>query len=172
MDGNRASDSAHIMRYAYSWIVNLPLVRLVSELLGELVDLRNAGRADRMPFCLQSPRHIHRKIPVKLGAAFSDKLLALPFFAKSKVLIGHELHRSEGVMQLDAVNVLRGDPRFPVCLSCAKLCRFPARHVRSLECWQAVCAKRGSCDLDIGLLLGDDRSSSPIDGNAAIEEPY
>src|SRR2546421_2861268 len=88
---------------------DLSLVRLASQVRRHLVDVRDAGRAERVPLREQTTGDVHRNLAAECDGAAVDHLTGLAVFAQAEVLVMQDLGRREAVVQLDEIDVFRSD---------------------------------------------------------------
>src|SRR2546425_4821850 len=109
--------------------LDLPRTRLTAQLRDDLADLRRAGGADRMALGLQPARRVHGDLAAQAGPALLGGEAARARLEEAEPFGGDDLRDRETVVQLDDVDVVRPDPRLPVC------CRRRAlggRHAREV----------------------------------------
>src|SRR5439155_18014193 len=91
-----------------------PLVRLPGELPHELGALREPGRAERVTLREEAARRIHHPLPAVRDLVLVDQPTALPFLAEPERFVSDQLVRTEAVVELDHLDVLRTEPRLLV----------------------------------------------------------
>ena len=89
--------------------VHLALVRLAAQLPRELGALGEAGGAERVALGDQPARGVHDPLPAVGGVLGVHELVAVALLGEAERLVGDQLVGGEAVVQLDDVDVLRGD---------------------------------------------------------------
>src|SRR5437588_4889481 len=88
---------------------DLSLVRLASQVRRHLVDVGDAGRAERMPLREQTTGDVHRNLAAECDGAAVDHLAGFTVLAQTEVLVVQDLGGREAVVELDEIDVLRAD---------------------------------------------------------------
>ena len=83
-------------------------------LLRDLNQLRNAGRADGMALAQQSARRTDRNAAAELCVAVGDQAPAFALPAQADRFVTHKLRWSRGVVKLDKAEVLGTKSRFGI----------------------------------------------------------
>src|SRR5262249_53295611 len=96
-------------------VLHLPGARLVPELLADLVDHPDTGRADRMPERLEAPARVHGDgAAVDRRPPLRDVAPALTGATEAQILVVQDLRDREAVVDLRKVEIRGGDPRLLV----------------------------------------------------------
>ena len=85
--------------------------RLSAEMGGDLEDVGQAGRAERVALRQEATRRVDRDAAVALGRAGAEELGRAARRAEGEVLVVEQLGGGEAVVQLDDVEVCRPDSR-------------------------------------------------------------
>src|SRR4051794_16196396 len=99
------------MRQADLCAVDLPRAAAAAQLVDDLVDLAEAGRADRLALRQQASRRVDRQPAAEARRAGLDERAALAGRAEAELLRRNDLGAAVGVLQLDDVDVVGAEAR-------------------------------------------------------------
>src|SRR6476646_4703308 len=106
----RAARADHV-RQTDARAVDLAAARLAAQMRRHLVDVGDAGGAERMTLRQKSAGDVDGNAPAELGLAAVDHAARLTVLAETEMLVVHELGRGEAVMQLDEIEIVRAESR-------------------------------------------------------------
>src|SRR5271168_48288 len=98
--GGAQPDDVGLARLGVGYLAILRAI-VLRQVPDHFADIRNAGRAERMPLREQSARNVDRVMPAEArmhAAARVDELAGFAVAAQSEVLVMHQLRSREAVM--------------------------------------------------------------------------
>src|SRR3546814_615921 len=90
---------------------DLPRTRLATQMEADFIEVRDTGRAERMPLGEQPTRYVDRDVAAECGVAAVDQGAASASLTKTEILVMQDFGRGEAVMKFDEVEVGDVDPR-------------------------------------------------------------
>src|SRR5271170_4058669 len=99
--GGAQPDDVGLARLGVGYLAILRAI-VLREVPDDFADIRDAGRAERMPLREQSARYVDRIVAAEArmhAAARIDELARFAVAAEAEVLVMHELRGREAVMQ-------------------------------------------------------------------------
>ena len=122
------------MLQSQSRALDLALLGTAAQLMGQLVALRKAGRAQRMTLAEQTARRIGDDFAAVGVVAVFDEALGATHRAKTQALIGQQFILRKAVMQLADVNVVGANAGSLVdFLAAAAVIWKPTRSIMDLD---------------------------------------
>src|ERR1700733_2827226 len=99
------------MREAHPGTVNLPVAGLSAQVGRHLVEVRDPGRTQRVAFGEQAARDVDWDLAVTPRPALVNPLARAALRAQPEIVVMTQLGGGEAVVQLDKVEICRGDAR-------------------------------------------------------------
>src|SRR5579871_4033626 len=100
---------AHHVGEAEPRALDLAGAGFAAQVRGDLVDVGDAGGAQRVALGEQAAGYVHGDAPAERRVAGVDQLAGFALGAKAEVLVVHDLSGRKAIVQLDQVDVLRPD---------------------------------------------------------------
>ena len=98
--------------------LHLAIARLATKVSGDFVDVRDAGRADRMTFGDQAARHIDRRAAVAERCTGVDEVTGPSGLTQPEIVVVDQLGGGEAVVELDEVEIVGSNARLLIGLRC------------------------------------------------------